>query len=70
QNKNIKYIEPQTLIEHLDKLIEFDSKSSYQNPQLLAEVKNKIIYTASQEVTLKTNKIPEFDDVNSMFAYF
>ena len=69
QNKNIKYIEPQTLIEHLDKLIEFDSKSSYQNPQLLAEVK-KIIYTASQEVTLKTNKIPEFDDVNSMFAYF
>ncbi|HYX18911.1 MAG TPA: hypothetical protein VE944_32085 [Nostoc sp.] len=70
KNKNIKYIEPQTLIECLDKLIELDSKSSYQNPQLFAEIKNKIIYMASQEVTLKTDKIPEFDDVNSIFAYF
>ncbi|BCL39176.1 hypothetical protein [Nostoc sp. MS1] len=70
KNKTLKYIEPQTLMECLDKLIYFDSKSSYQNPQLLTEIKNKITYIASQEVTLKTDKIPEFNDVNSMFAYF
>ncbi len=70
RNKNIKYIETQTIMECLDKLIEFDIKGSCQNPQFLAEIKNKITYIASQEVTLKTDKIPEFDDVNSIFAYF
>ena len=67
KNSYLQYIEPQTLMECLDKLQEFESKSSYSQPEILGKIKNKITYIVAQEVTLKSETIPEWTDLNSIY---
>jgi hypothetical protein len=64
RNIYIQYIAPNSLMECLNNLQEFDNNSSCSQPEILGEIKNNITYIVEQEVEVKSKRMAELDDFN------